>query len=226
MHYHCEVIMPPSRDIQETLEKILSKFDKNNLDGECPFPHAFFDWFVVGGRWAGAKESCRFDPGKLEQFYKDLKAARVTISSIRFGKQAISPASQIPMVDKMWNDLFPTENGEITPCPIFAHSNNQYDGNDLLACDICRVDEIPETLKCNRVIIAGPSPDGNTIQVKFMLCDEQWNGINFMPINWDGLVKTAIKKFAEEAVTLCRAEYVEKITPKPDWICVTVDYHS
>jgi len=225
MHYHCEVIMPPSSNIQATLEAILDPFDENKRDDEDASGHAFWDWFVVGGRWAGSKESCRYDPSKLEQFYKDLKAAEVKVSGLRCGKQELSPASQIPMVDKMWNDLFPTENGEITPCPIFAHSQNQYDGNDLLACDICRVDEIPETLKCHRVIIAAPSHDGATTEAKFMLCDGQWNGVNHMPINWDGLAKTAVNQFIEKAATY-REDYAAQITPKPDWLCVTVDYHS
>ena len=225
MHYHCEVIMPPSNNIQETLAEILAPFDENKCGDEDALGHDFWDWFVIGGRWAGSKEMCKHDPAKLEQFYKDLKEAKVTVSGFRCGKQEISPSSQIPMVDKMWNNMFPTDNGEVIPCPIFAHSNNQYDSNDFLSGDICRADQIPERLTSERVIIAGPSYDGSKMEANFMLCRDQWNGVNHMPIDWDGLVKSAVEKFVEKLKERS-AEYAEKVTPKPDWICVTVDYHS
>lgn len=221
MHSHLEVIMPPSKDIQKDLGAIMEPFSKNNKEAT----HAFWDFFIIGGRWAGTKESCRYSPEKLEQFYKRMIDEQVTVSGLQCGKQTLDPDSQIPKVDKMWNDLFPTETGEITPCPIFSHSNNQYDSNDLLACDICRVDEIPDTLVCSRVIIAGPNHDGTGIEAQFMLCDEQWNGFNHMKVDWDGKLPSALTKYAEK-LKRYREEYVEKATPKPEWICVTVDYHS
>lgn len=225
MHYHLEVIMPPSNDIQATLEEILKPFSENERDNEDYSGHAFWDFFVVGGRWAGTKESCTYDSDKLEQFYKQINEAKITVSSVQCGKRELQPSSQIPVVDKMWNDLFPTENGEITPCPIFAHSNNQYDGNSLISCDICRVDEIPDSLNCSRVIIAGLSYDDSVIEAKFMFCEDQWNGVNHMPIDWDGNVKNAIEKYVKTLSTY-KEDYKEKLIPKPNWICVTVDYHS
>lgn len=224
MHYHMEIIMPPSKDIKKDIETILAPFDENH-DAEEQTGNEFFDFFVIGGRWAGTKESCRYDADKLAQFYKELNEKKVTVSGLQCGKQTLSPESQIPMVDKMWNDFFPTENGEITPCPIFSHSNNQYDSNDLLACDICRVDEIPENLTCSRIIFAGPNWDDSKIKATFMLCDEQWNGVNHMKIDWDQNVKNSVEKCAAR-FSRYKDEYREKVTPKPDWICVTVDYHS
>jgi hypothetical protein len=225
MHHHCEIIMPPSANIQETIDAIMKPFSENDTDDEGHSGHAFWDWFVIGGRWAGTKETCRYDAGKMEEFYKRLAAERVTVSGFQCGKQQLEPASQIPIVDGIWNEFFPTETGEITPCPVFAHSNNQYDSNDLLSCDICRVDEISESLTAGRVIIAGPNYDDSRIEAHFMLCDDQWNGVNHMKVDWDGKVLSALTQFTEKA-SHYREEYAAKITPKPEWICVTVDYHS
>lgn len=221
MHYHLEVIMPPTDDISAALDTIMGPFDENNEESA----HPFWDFYVIGGRWAGEKDSCRYDPDKLQTFYDRLHEAGVTVSGFQAGKQRLEPESQIPMVDGVWNELFPTETGEIIPCPVFAHSNDQYDSNDLLACDICRVDEIPDNLMAARVIIAVPRFKEEGVRAEFMICDEEWNGINFMKTVWDGKVKSAITMF-EESLARYRGEYAECVRPRPDWICVTVDYHS
>lgn len=225
MHYHLEVIMPPTNNIDKALESILSQFDENYNSEDGATGNEFWDFFVVGGRWAGAKETCRYDAGKMEAFYKEMNEKKVTVSGLQCGKQKLDPANQIPMVDDLWCKYFPTENGEITPCPLFSHSNNQYDSNDLLSCDICKVDEIPSQLKVERVIIAGPDYDDEKLEAKFMLCGDQWNGVNHMPIDWDGMVLSAIEKYKDK-IKSYKDEYRNKQTPKPDWICVTVDYHS
>ena len=222
MHRHCEVIMPPSSDIGKDLEKIMSPFYENRDDCDG---NEFWDFYVMGGRFAGIKETCGYNQERLDEFYKKLNENKITVSGVICGKQQINPATQIPMVDKLWNDVFPTENGEIVACPLFAHSNNQYDSNDLISCDICRVEEIPENLIASRVIIACPSYDGNEIEAKFMICDSQWNGINFMNVDWDGKVKSAIEKFLDKC-DCYREDYKQKVLPKPNWICITVDYHS
>jgi len=205
MHCHCEVIMPPTNDIQKTITEILEPFNEKNEENSSG--HPFFNWFVIGGKWAGTKETCRYDTDKIDLFCKRLEEAKVTVSGIQFGKQELSSKSQIPIVDKMWNDLFPTENGEITPCPI------------------CMFDEIPDSLSCSRVIIAAPSHNGESIEAKFMICEDQWNGVNHMPIEWDGKVKQAIKMFTDKFKTYS-PEYVKTIMPQSNWICVTIDYHS
>lgn len=86
------------------------------------------------------------------------------------------------------------------------------------------MDEIPEGLTAGRVIIACPDYEGK-IEAQFMLCEDQWNGVNFMDINWDGKVLTALAKHIEH-LGRYSDEYKEKATPAPNWICVTVDYHS
>ena len=222
MHYHCEIIMPPTKDIETALWQILEDFNENT---EEPSGNEFWDFYVVGGRFAGTKETCGYAEEKISAFYEQLKEKKITVSGFQSGKQSLSPPSQIPVVDKLWNDFFPTENGEIVPCPLFEHSNNQYDSNDLISYDICRFDEIPSKLSCERIIFAAPSYDGKKTEATFMLCQSQWNGVNFMPIAWDGKVASAIEKF-KDVLERYGEEYQEKCTPKDNWLCITVDYHS
>ena len=221
MHYHLEVIMPPTSDISAALEEILNPFDENNEESR----NQFWDWYVIGGRWSGEKESCRYDAEKLEKFYAKCQEANVTVRGVVCGKQKLVPKTQIPMVDKMWNELFPTEDGTIVACPIFSHSNNQYDSNDLLACDVCLVEEIPENLTASRVIVASANYDESRLEAKFMTSDSIWNGVNLEYTTWDGKVKSVFGMY-KEMLKMYKEEYVEKHTPKPNWICVTVDYHS
>lgn len=221
MHYHLEVIMPPTLDISAALEEILKPFYEDNEEGN----NQFWDWCVIGGRWAGEKESCRYDAEKLEEFYAKCQEANVMVSGLVCGKQKLAPETQIPMVDKMWNDLFPTEDGTIVACPIFSHCNNQYDSNDLLACDVCLVEEIPENLTASRVIVASANYDESGLEAKFMTSDSIWNGVNFEDTTWNGKVKSVLDMYKEK-LERYKEKYVEKHTPKPNWICVTVDYHS
>lgn len=224
MHYHCEIIMPRTKNIGEAIERIMKPFSENHDNSEDISGNEFWDFYVVGGRWAGTKEACEYDEKKIAKFYEALKDKKITVSGLQAGKQTLSPASQIPVVDKLWNNFFPTESGEITSCPKFSHSNDQYDSNDLLSCDICLVEEIPESLTCSRVIIAGFSYD-DTIEATFMLCDSQWNGVNHMPVTWNRNVKTAIKMF-EKSLVNYKEEYRNRVLPQPNWLCTTVDYHS
>lgn len=225
MHHHCEIIMPPSNNISEDIKKIMAPFDENPHENEDEdTSQGFWDWYIIGGRWAGTKETCRHDPNKISAFNAELNRAGVTVSGIQCGKQELSPASQIPFVDKLWNDMFPTQNGEIVSCPLFNHSNNQYNSNDLLGCDIATLDDLPEKLNCSRVIIAGPNYKDD-LAVSFMLCEDIWNGVNHMPIDWDGTVQTALAQF-KETLSAYRKEYREKVTPQNNWLCVTIDYHS
>jgi hypothetical protein len=211
MHYHLEIIMPPSSNIKESLEKIMKPFDEETSE------KGFWDWYVVGGRFSGEKEMCGYTEEKMKIFYEKLKEKKVTVSSFRAGKQTINPPEQIPMVDKIWNEIFPTENGEIVPCPIFSHSNAD---DTMISCDICRVEEIPEKLFAERVIIAGPDFEAN-----YMIAQDHWNGVNFVKIDWDGKVKSAIENFIKKC-SRYKDEYKEKVIPKSNWICITVDYHS
>ena len=69
MHHHCEVIMPPSSDIGKDLEKIMSPFYENRDDCDG---NEFWDFYVMGGRFAGTKETCGYNQERLDEFYKKL----------------------------------------------------------------------------------------------------------------------------------------------------------
>lgn len=235
MHYHCEIVLPapksygesPESDndyVQSAVSRILSPFDENNDENR----HTFWDWWVIGGRFAGTKLTSALDPEKLESFWEWLKLEGVTVSGLTAGKQRLQPEGQIDKVDAKWRELFP-ESGA-GPCPLFAHSNDQYDSESTLSGDIARFRDLPARLECKRFIVAGQSwsDDGDwngPLEAKFMLCQTVWNGVNHMDVAWDGTVRDALEKF-NKTLEHYRDEYREKITPTADWLAVTVDYHS
>ena len=115
-HHHAELIFPPTDDINGAVAKLMNPFDE---DGESK-PNAFWDFYVIGGRFSGAKIKARFEKDRMEKF-----RTHVTVSSVTCGKQELQPATQIPMVDAMWSEMFPEAKGR---CPIFNHYNDQYKG--------------------------------------------------------------------------------------------------
>jgi hypothetical protein len=164
-HYHLEIIMPRTADISKSIEEIMLPFSENEEENEDHSGHSFWDFYVIGGRWAGAKERCTYNTNALEQF------------------------------------------------------------NALLSCDISRVDEIPENLKCARVIIAGPDYSDKKFKAQHMLCESIWNGVNHVKTTWNGNVLSAISEW-QERIKEYKEEYAKKHTVQPDWLCITIDYHS
>lgn len=215
MHYHCEIIMPPTNDVEAAIKSILAPFDEN-AEGDESSGHAFWDWYVIGGRWSGAKIEARCGADRIEAFSKELTERGVTVSGLQWGKQELSPASQQDAVDALWRERFP--NSGLMKCPLFKHAGDQ------LPDDVCRLADVPLDMPCSRLIIAGPAyKDG--IEASFMIQDSTWNGVTHVESNWSG-------KFGD-ALAMCAAkfehyteEWRAKHLPQPDWIVVTVDYHS
>lgn len=233
MHYHCEIVIPPTMDIEAAVNSIMAPFDESpdKPDEDWSARSTFWDFWVIGGRWAGNKLMARYDQKKLEAFHEWMTAEKITVAGMVCGKQEISPASQIPKVDAKWNEMFPSH--EFLPCPIFRHSNDQY-GKGLagtLPDDVSRLDHVPLDLTCSRVIFAKPSYDSKTkdhtgpLEAGFMLTDSAWNGCNHMKVDWDGKFASALEKYSEH-IKNYREEYVARVTPQPNWLVVTVDYHS
>lgn len=218
-HYHCEIVMPKVEDVNSAIQQIMEPFSENGDDVR----NGFWDFFVIGGRFAGAKLQASCDPEKLSKFHEALKSSGITVSGLQCGKQELSPANQIPMVDKMWHEFFPElPDG---PCPLFSHSNNQYDANSLLPNDICDLRVIPLSLKFDRIIFAGQKYESDELEATSMLATSIWNGVNHQDTNWDGSFSSAIELFKKHSECY-RDEYRERITPREDWLVVTVDYHS
>lgn len=219
MHYHCEIIMPPTHDVEAAVNAIMARFDENapdNKDGAHDARFTFWDWYVIGGRWSGHKLLARLDAAKLDEFQAMLTKMEVTVSGVQAGKPSLFPESQIAEVDRLWVEHFP--DAGLAQCPFFKH----YTGT---MGDVCRVDELPEGLTASRVIVAGPGLNGTGLQVETMQQRQVWNGVNIIKTAWDGTVAATLGAHAER-IALYRDEYRNGMTVKPDWLAVTVDYHS
>jgi len=219
MHHHLEVIIPPTFSVEEALKVIMKPFDESssfeeddNFSGQ-----AFWDYWVIGGRWSGSKLQAKLDDDKIEAFIEKLNEMNITVSGIVFGKQEISPADQIPAVDKLWNEMFPDSGSE--HCPIFQHS-----GDDI-KYDVCTLAEAPKDMKCSHLIIATDKNYDDTWEAEYMISDSFWNGVNHIDTTWDGTIKHGLemanKKF-QQYVEEARDKYI----PRDDWLVITVDYHS
>lgn len=206
MHYLLEIVMPPTDDIQGAVDKILEPFSQYDGRENC-----FYDWYVLGGRFSGAKAQARIDKDVLENFYRWLKEEKVTVSGVICGKQMLKPDDQIEKVDAKWKEM----TGRDEPCSLFSHAGDECDG------DVCTVGELPEGYKASHVIIAS---DENF--AVYMVQDKLWNGVSWQDATWNGCVRAAIYKWIEEGAKLYEEEYQLKITPTDDWLVVTVDYHS
>lgn len=219
MHYHLEIIMPPTEDIEGAVAQILKQFNEQpketDEDTQYNLRYAFWDWYTIGGRWAGEKLLRSVDQKKLASFYKALEEMKVTVIGLVWGKEELSPASQIPAVDALWNEYFPDSPTKV--CPIFKH----YEGSN---GDIMPLKDIPESLTAARVIVAGLDYENN-LKAQFMVQDDIYNGCNFIESKWGGTVKQALE-LAAEAIKWRKQEWIDSHTPRPDWVVVTVDYRN
>lgn len=234
MHYHLEIILPPDTpNIEAAIESVMAQFDENQPDDDDhDTRHSFWDFYVIGGRWAGTKLMAKYDQVKISEFKKWMQDEHITVSGFRAGKQTLQPDSQIPKVVAKWNEMFPSEDVAFLPCPMFSHSNDQYgrDGKGMITGDICKLGEA-KNISCSRIIFAGNSFARETsdftgnLEARFMLSEDFWNGVNHVKSKWDGKVKTAVEMCADNLKN-AKEEYREKMLPTDDWIMVTVDYHS
>lgn len=223
-HYHLEIIMPPVADVKKAVEEILAPFNEQGEDEDGnPNCHTFWDWWVIGGRWAGHHFKAALDPVKLEEFNQKLTEMKITISGIQFGKQELSPASQIPVVDKLWREFFPESPAK--SCPIFKHYNDQYE-HEGSPGDIIKLSEMSPNLNAHALIIAAPQYDDATkMEAKHMQQCELWNGCSWVETKFNGNIKTAVDEY-KKSVESYAPEAVAKYMPTDGWLVVTVDYHS
>src|SRR3954465_14152631 len=109
MHAIAEIVIPPNTDIADAVAQMMNHFkerdDDDNIDENATAD--WWDFYVIGGRFSGNKLMASLDPDAIERFYAVMKERSVTVSGLQCGKQELSPASQIPMVDALWRDHFP-----------------------------------------------------------------------------------------------------------------------
>lgn len=213
MHYHLEIIMPPTDDIDGAVNAILLPFSEQDDENR----HAFYDWYQIGGRYSGDKQIALIPQESQESFFSRLTELGVTVSGIQFGKQELSPASQIPLVDQLWKEC----TGRDESCPLFKHANAN---TPILAGDICPLSEALHA-SAFRVIIAGPSYDGKSLQAEYMVEQEIWNGVSRVQTIWDGKIASAIDEY-KKRLSHSSADWKKTHTPTDAWVTVTVDYHS
>ena len=216
MHMRLEVIMPPTSDVGGALDEVLKPYDEgigcNDEDEDaCCNPHAFWDWWQIGGRFSGQKIYKMVDQERLDAFYALLNERGVTVSGIVFGKQTLRPESQAPMVDALWREHFPEMPFEA--CPLFDHAGESLPG-DVTKLAGCRGQS------CSHLIVA----DGEG-RSTLMLQKEIWNGATHQKTAWDGTIASALQQL-EGTFSHCRPEWVGPRRPTDDWLVVTVDYHS
>ena len=224
MHEVLEVVMPQVDNVEEAITQIMKPFDENSSyeDDEDFSGHPFWDFWVIGGRWAGHKLTSCLDKQKMDSFYAELTDKKITVSGLQCGKQEISPSEQIPLVDEIWSSYFPEYNGRA--CPLFSHSNNQY-VNDCLYGDVLRLKDTDENIAMSRIIFANENYDNSGLDAKEMFVKSLWNGVTHQDSAWDGTLKTAIEIYKKK-IDSYKNDYKEKLTPNGDWIVVTVDYHT
>lgn len=212
MHYHLEIVMPPTDNVEGAVEEILAPFDENNEKSYMPF----WDYWKIGGRWSGAKTTSAFSEERMTAFHSALHDAGVTVSGLRTGKPTLNPASQIPKVDEMWRQHFPES--AIKECPLFDHYKGAWG-------DVMRLGDIPADLEASHVIVAALSYDRKVTEAVYMTQKDMYNGVSFIATTWSGKVADAISAHLD-TIKGYPDDYLARATPTPDWLVVTVDYHS
>ena len=201
MHEMCELIMSPTNnaEIEKTVEKIMASFQE--------LEHCFYDYYVIGGRFSGGKRKATLNVDKLNKFYERLKELKVTVSSFVCGKQTLNPESQIPMVDKLWKEMFPESNLDV--CPLFSHFNDPYKHS--INEDVWKFEDLLLDMYVSIVIFAFEG------KARYILQKEFWNGINYQDTKWDGTIKQALEMYKSN---------LDMPLPEKDWLCITLDCHS
>jgi hypothetical protein len=212
MHYHLEIVMPPTDDVSARVAGILTPFCECGTDenGEAN-THTFWDWYEIGGRWSGEKVLSAVDPDQLKEFWARLIDMKFTVSAVVCGKEELSPPSQISAVDALWCSMFP--HSPVKVCPLFHHFGKA------ITLDTCRLDQVNVGLSAERVIIADQS------RAKHMFQTSVWNGVCSVDSTWNGNVCEAVASYREKLKEYSKPWRVEH-TPMDNWLAVTVDYHS
>src|SRR6186713_204403 len=234
MHYHLEIIMPPTDDIEGQVARIMKEFsehakdhiDEEDEDGDEGYvpSGAFWDYYRIGGRYSSCKVLADITQEELDSFTEELRAAGVTVSGIIWGKQTIDPPSQEELVDYMWRERFPSPSAK--SCPFYSHSDQANKGGGEAygygIGDVMRLGDIPSGLTAFRVIFARPNSRGD-VGAGEMLVKEFWNGATWQSTTFDGKVSSALE-FFRDAMSKCREDWKVGRVPQDDWLVVTVDY--
>jgi len=219
MHYHSEIIMPPTSDIESAVKTALDPFSQHE-ESEERHPMAFWDWYKIGGRWHGQKIISKLPEADVESFYAELREKNITVAGLRAGKDEINPPDQIPTVEAIWQKHF--KDTPFETCPFFKHGADQYEDSTTFPGNVMPISECLDVNGIHRVIIT--DTEGT---ISFMCNDQMWNGVNHEQTTWDGTIGHAVEMHKENIARYKpESRYVAMNKVSDDWIAVTVDYHS
>src|ERR1700721_3079901 len=217
MHYQLEVVMPPTDAVETALKQILALFDENGEENEDhDRRHAFYDYYVIGGRWSANKILAALGEGRLKDFHQMLHDQHITVAGLQWGKPTLQPADQVDKVDMLWRDAFP--DAPVSVCPLFDNYKGAWG-------DVMPLSEAPMGMLCAHVIVAALDYKNEKLEAVYMIQESIWNGVTHVKAAWDGTLGAAIEGGVEKMRNY-KPEYAAKRTPQPDWLVVTVDYHS
>lgn len=181
-------------------------------------PLTFHEGYRIGDRWAGTKQIHRCDPVKLQAFRYWLHTEARSTSAL-----SRDDPSWLSKVDAKWNEMFP--HGQRVRCPLPGYDR----GGASLPGDVLQLADVPQSLGCYRLIVAGHSYTPNTgkhngpLAVDFMLIADREGDLP--PGIWDGRVLSGL-----ELYRLHREnhpdKYPAKSSPTNDWLAVTVTYYG
>ena len=217
MHFHAEIILPYTDNWKQAIADLLNPYCEHNEDSP-KHQHAFWDWYEIGGRFSGSKLQRSLDQDQLKKFGDALDALAIKVSAVQAGKPSIPSAETRDQVDALWRQYFP--NSPLKQCPWFSHSGAR------LPFDVCRLEHTPLDTPAYRVLIAGPhwtQPD--VLVIHAMYCEESCNGVNFQPTTFQGTIHHALALY-NGLIQHYQEDARKQFTPAPDWLTVTVDYHS
>jgi hypothetical protein len=216
LHYHLEVIIPPTDNVERDLELVLRGFDENLPMSDDDYLPRFWDWYQIGGRYSGSKIEALVGSEAYGAFQQKLIELNVQVKGLQCGKPELADEATIQLVDKLWNEAFP--DSLVKQCPLFQH----YSSSTL---DVCMVGDLPPDLTAFHVIIAPYNKIYESLKPELMWMQSSWNGVSHEDHAWRGSVQEALKAY-EQQVSRYKEEVQYEYRVTPDWWCITVDYHS
>jgi len=217
MHYHAEFVIDEmlinGDNHEDILRVALKKFNEHyEYEDEDGYrnPYAFYDYFVIGGRFSGSHILCEIDTGPFVEWCRE---EGVTISAVVRGKQQLDPPEQAEKVDAKWREMFP---GCGKHALIFDHS-----GQGLGQFDITKLKEVNLALKCCTFGVISSGHDGKP-SLKYLLHDSYWNGVCHQAVDWNGSFWLGISNFRDRLKDLGGPNMN---IDDSEWEVVTVDYH-
>ena len=82
MHYHLQIIMPPTDDVEDAVKNILAPFSEHLSDEETEpeyVGHKFWDFYEIGGRYENLKSKMGTDICSLDLFDKSQTCYHIMI---------------------------------------------------------------------------------------------------------------------------------------------------